>query len=98
VAPAYRDADYTRMRLHAGLEMPRGDTFRVGDDTGVERLRSTLRRYTGSILAGGHFPGSRLELSRSRGGRFACRDEGAPDTAALGVLKDNPTRARMEQP
>jgi hypothetical protein len=37
------------------------------------------------------------EPSRWRGGRFACRDEGGPDTAALGVLKDNPTRARMEQ-
>jgi len=27
-----------------------------GDDTGVERLRSTLRRYRGSMLAIGYFP------------------------------------------
>src|SRR5712692_6220425 len=35
-------------------------SFRVRDDTGVQRLRSTLRRYAGSMLAGGHSPGSRL--------------------------------------
>ena len=32
----------------------------ASNDPEVEQLRSTLRRYSGSILVGGHFPGSRL--------------------------------------
>jgi len=53
----------TGSRLHGqvtadvrGGAARRWDSFRVRDYPGVERLRSTLRRYTGSILAGGHFP------------------------------------------
>jgi hypothetical protein len=40
-------------------EPRRGDTLRARDDLGAERLRSTLRRHTGYLLAGGRFPGSR---------------------------------------
>lgn len=34
--------------------------FRLGDDPAAWRLHSTRRRYSRSMLAGGHFPGSRL--------------------------------------
>jgi hypothetical protein len=53
------------------------DCFRVADDTGVERLRSVLRRYGGSNLAGGHSPGRRVLRPKPRAtNKFApCEDK-----------------------
>jgi hypothetical protein len=41
-------------------------SFRLADDTGVERLRSILRRFAGSTLASSYFPRGHVIVSPSR--------------------------------